>query len=118
MLPDVNDFLLFAASEEEALTLRHMLSNLLDSLGFLRHPTMSLCKPPQVGNHRGIDIDTPSGYFYALTPQDRFASKTVNRTCGTQRVLAFRVPVKDLKSLAGQAQYTFLAIRAARFFLH
>jgi hypothetical protein len=39
ILPYVDDFLLFASTEEEALTLRHRLAQLLDRLGLLRHPT-------------------------------------------------------------------------------
>jgi hypothetical protein len=39
ILPYVADFLHFASTEKEALTLRQRLAQLLDRLGLLRHPT-------------------------------------------------------------------------------
>jgi hypothetical protein len=66
ILPYVDDFLLFTSTEEEALTLRHRLAQLLDRLGLLRHPTKGFWAPAQVGHDLGIDIDTASGYFYAV----------------------------------------------------
>jgi hypothetical protein len=38
-LPYVDDFLLFTSQEEEALTLRQRIAQLLDRLGLVRHPT-------------------------------------------------------------------------------
>jgi hypothetical protein len=61
ILPYVDDFLLFASTEEEALTLRHRMAQLLDRLGLLRHPTKGFWTPAQVGHHLGIDIDTALG---------------------------------------------------------
>jgi hypothetical protein len=63
ILPYVDDFLLFASTEEEALVLRQRLAKLLDRLGLLRYPTKGFWTPPQVGHHLGIDIDTTSCYF-------------------------------------------------------
>jgi hypothetical protein len=57
ILPYVDDFLLFASTKEEALTLRHRLGQLLDRLGLLRHPTKGFWTPAHVGHHLGIDID-------------------------------------------------------------
>jgi hypothetical protein len=65
ILPYVDDFLIFASTEEEALTLRHRLAHLLDRLGLLRHPTKGFWTPSQVGHHLGININTTSRYFYA-----------------------------------------------------
>jgi hypothetical protein len=56
----VDDFLLFAATEEEALTLRQRLASLMNRLGLLRHPTKGLWEPAQVVHHLGIDIGTLS----------------------------------------------------------
>jgi hypothetical protein len=58
ILPYVDDYLLFASTEEHALTLRQRLAKLLDRVGMLRHPTKGLWIPSQVGHHLGIDIDT------------------------------------------------------------
>jgi hypothetical protein len=64
-LPYVDDFLLFASTEEEALTLRQRLAKLLDRLGLLRHPTKAFWTPSQVRRHLRIDIDKGSSYIYA-----------------------------------------------------
>jgi hypothetical protein len=58
ILPYVDDFLLFATIEEEALTLRHRLAKLIDRLRLLRHPTKGFWIPAQVGHHIGINSDT------------------------------------------------------------
>jgi hypothetical protein len=114
----VDDFLLFAATEEEALTLRQRLANLLDRLGLLRHPTKGFWTPPQIGHRIGTDINTASCYFYA--PE----SKLIKIEQQAKQLLIGRatrysswLPVKDLQSLAGQAQYLFLTIYDAIFFL-
>jgi hypothetical protein len=65
ILPYVDDYLLFAGTEEEALTLRQRLASLMDRLGLLRRPTKGFRTPTEVGDHLGIDIDTTSCYFYA-----------------------------------------------------
>jgi hypothetical protein len=117
ILPYFDDFLLFASTKEEALTLRHGLAQLLDWLGLLRRPTKGFWTPAQVGHHLGNDINTASRYFYApeqkLTKIAQQARHLINRATRNARWL----PVKDLKSLTDQAQYFFLAIPAARFFL-
>eukprot|EP00873_Tetraselmis_striata_P006615 jgi/Tetstr1/426879/TSEL_017092.t1 len=45
ILPYVDDFLLFASSEPEALELRQRVADLLDSLGLLRNPDKGLWEP-------------------------------------------------------------------------
>eukprot|EP00873_Tetraselmis_striata_P004554 jgi/Tetstr1/424818/TSEL_015321.t1 len=65
ILPYVDDFLLFASSEPEALELRQRVADLLDSLGLLRNPAKGEWEPVQYGQHLGVDIDTATGYFYA-----------------------------------------------------
>eukprot|EP00873_Tetraselmis_striata_P019837 jgi/Tetstr1/440101/TSEL_028459.t1 len=83
ILPYVDDFLLFASSESEALELRQRVADLLDSLGLLRNPAKGLWEPVHARPA------TPVGY----------------------------VPVRELQLLAGRAQYLYLAIPAARFYL-
>jgi hypothetical protein len=45
ILPYVDNFLLFASTKEEALTLRYRLAKLLDRLGVLRHLTKGFWTP-------------------------------------------------------------------------
>jgi hypothetical protein len=117
IIPYVDDFLQFASTEAKALTLRQCLSKLLDRFGLLRHPTKGFWTPTQVGHHLVIDIDTASSYFYApearLTKIAQHSRHLIGRTTRRARWL----PVKGLKSLACQAQYLFLAMPTARFFL-
>eukprot|EP00873_Tetraselmis_striata_P038096 jgi/Tetstr1/458360/TSEL_044799.t1 len=117
ILPYVDDFLLFASSEPEALELRQRVADLLDSLGLLRNPAKGLWEPVQYGQHLGVDIDTSTGYFYApvdkLQRLARQAKQLLQRAARDARWL----PVRELQSLAMRAQYLFLAIPAARFYL-
>eukprot|EP00873_Tetraselmis_striata_P033083 jgi/Tetstr1/453347/TSEL_040338.t1 len=115
--PYVDDFLMFASSEPEALELRQRVADLLDSLGLLRNPAKGLWELVQYGQHLGVDIDTATGYFYApvdkLQRLARQAKQLLQRAARDTRWL----PVRELQSLAGRAQYLFLAIPAARFHL-
>eukprot|EP00873_Tetraselmis_striata_P004168 jgi/Tetstr1/424432/TSEL_001453.t1 len=117
ILPYVDDFLMFASSEPEALELRHRVADLLDSLGLLRNPAKGLWEPVQYGQHLGVDIDTATGYYYApvdkLQRLARQAKHLLQRAARDARWL----PVRELQSLVGRAQYLFLAIPAARFYL-
>jgi hypothetical protein len=65
----------------------------------------------------GIDIDTASGYFYAPEQKLNKIAQHARHPIGRATRNARWLPVKDLPSLVGQAQYLFLAIPAARFFL-
>eukprot|EP00873_Tetraselmis_striata_P015760 jgi/Tetstr1/436024/TSEL_024903.t1 len=82
ILPYVDDSLMFASSEPEALELRQRVADLLDIMGLLRNPAKGLWEPVHVRPA------TPVGY-----------------------------PPLELQSLAGRAQYLFLSIPAARFYL-
>jgi hypothetical protein len=65
----------------------------------------------------GIDIDTSTCYFFApaekLQKLAKQARHLLQRATRNNRWL----PLKELQSFVGQAQYLFLAIPAARFFL-
>eukprot|EP00873_Tetraselmis_striata_P015897 jgi/Tetstr1/436161/TSEL_025007.t1 len=117
ILPYVDDFLPFASSEPEALELRQRVADLLDSLGLLRNPSKGLWEPVQYGQHLGVDIDTATGYFYPpvdkLQRLARQAKQLLQRAARDARWL----PVRELQSRAGRAQYLFLAIPGARFYL-
>eukprot|EP00873_Tetraselmis_striata_P027757 jgi/Tetstr1/448021/TSEL_035322.t1 len=117
ILPYVDDFLLFSASMEHALHLRQRLASLLDALGLHRNPTKGFWEPCQFGRHLGVDIDSASGMFYAPADKLNRLSRQATRLIGRATWNAKWLPVRELQSLAGQAQYLFLAIPAARFFL-
>jgi hypothetical protein len=114
----VDDFLVFTASHHAALQARDFVASLLHRLGLARHPSKGLWHPVQYGQHLGIDIDTATGTFYAptskLTTLARQAKAMLQRTTRCARWL----PVKELLQFASRAEYLFLAIPAARFYLH
>eukprot|EP00873_Tetraselmis_striata_P022713 jgi/Tetstr1/442977/TSEL_031037.t1 len=117
ILPYVDDFLLFSASMEQALHLRQRLASLLDALGLQRNPTKGFWEPCQFGRHLGVDIDPASGMFYAPADKLNRLSRQATRFIGRATRNASWLPVRGLQSLAWQAQYLFLAILSARFFL-
>jgi hypothetical protein len=88
----------------------------MDSLGMLRHPTKRFWTPAQVGHHLGIDIDKASCYFYDPESELAKISHQAIQLMGRATRNARWLPVKELQSLAGQVQYIFLAIPAAKFF--
>jgi hypothetical protein len=65
VLPYVEDFLLFASSEQEALQVHERVDKLLDRQGMLRYPTKGFREPTKIGHHVGINIDSSTGYFFA-----------------------------------------------------
>eukprot|EP00873_Tetraselmis_striata_P033451 jgi/Tetstr1/453715/TSEL_040671.t1 len=117
ILPYVDDFLLLSASIEQALHLRQRLASLLDALGLQRNPTKGFWEPCQFGRHLGVDIDSASGMFYAPADKLNRLSRQATRLIGRATRNARWLPVRELQSHAGQAQYLFLAIPAARFFM-
>eukprot|EP00873_Tetraselmis_striata_P014675 jgi/Tetstr1/434939/TSEL_023935.t1 len=117
ILPYVDDFLLFSASMEQALHLRQRLASLLDALGLQRNPTKGFWEPYQFGRHLGVDIESASGMFCAPADKLNRLSRQATRLIGRATRNARWLPVRELQSLAGQVQYLFLAIPAARFFL-
>eukprot|EP00873_Tetraselmis_striata_P018439 jgi/Tetstr1/438703/TSEL_027252.t1 len=94
------------------------LASLLDALGLQRNPTKGFWEPCQFGMHLGVDIDSAPGMFYAPADKLNRLSRQATRLIGRATRNAKWLPVRELQSLAGQAQYLFLAIPAARFFLH
>eukprot|EP00873_Tetraselmis_striata_P025113 jgi/Tetstr1/445377/TSEL_003390.t1 len=102
---------------EQALHLRQRLASLLDALGLQRNPTKGFWEPCQFGRHQGVDIDSASGMFYAPAHKLNRLSRQATRLIGRATRNARWLPVRELHSLARQAQYLFRAIPAARFFL-
>jgi hypothetical protein len=99
------------------MALRQRVDRLLTSLGLFRHPSNGLWEPTKYGHHLGIDIDTTKCLFFALAgPLPKLvkqARQILQRPTRANRWLL----VNELQSFAGQAQYLFLAIPAARFVL-
>jgi hypothetical protein len=117
ILPYVDDFLLFAATRALALALRQRVDRLLSSLGLLRHPSKGFWEPTQYGHHTGIDIDRAKGYFFALAEKLQNLAKQARHLLQRATRTSRWLPVKELQSFVGQAQYLFLAISATRFFM-
>eukprot|EP00873_Tetraselmis_striata_P010132 jgi/Tetstr1/430396/TSEL_020206.t1 len=103
---DVRDnFLLFSAPMEQALHLRQRLAILLDDLGLQQNPTKGFWEPCQSGRHLGVDIDSASGMFYAPADKLDRLSRLATRLIGCATRNAMWLPVRELQSLAGQAQW-------------
>eukprot|EP00873_Tetraselmis_striata_P034851 jgi/Tetstr1/455115/TSEL_041967.t1 len=117
ILPYVDDFLMFASSEPEALELRQRVADLLDSLGLLRNPSKGLWEPVQYGQHLGVDIDTAMGNFYAPVDKLQRLARQAKQLLQRAARNALWLPVRELQSLAARAQYLSLAIPAARLYL-
>jgi hypothetical protein len=117
LLPYVDDFIVFAPSHREALQQRSVVETTLARLGLSRHTSKGIWDPVQYGQHLGIDLDTANGYFYApaakLQTLANQAKSMLQRATRTARWL----PVKQLLQFDGRAQYLFLAIPSARFYL-
>jgi hypothetical protein len=65
----------------------------------------------------GIDIDTAKGYFFAPTEKLQKLAKQARHLLQRATRNNKWLPVKELQTFVGHAQYLFLAIPAARFFL-
>eukprot|EP00873_Tetraselmis_striata_P039446 jgi/Tetstr1/459710/TSEL_005063.t1 len=117
LLPYMDDFLFLADSREAALELRVRLSTLLDRLGLLRNPNKGVWEPTQVGPHLGLIIDLKRGEFRApeekLIALAKAARSLLGRAASNKRWL----PARQLASFAGKAQFLYLAVTPARFFL-
>eukprot|EP00873_Tetraselmis_striata_P017437 jgi/Tetstr1/437701/TSEL_026356.t1 len=117
LLPYMDDFLFLADSREAALELRVRLSTLLDRLGLLRNPNKGVWEPTQVGPHLGMIIDLKRGEFRApeekLIALAKAARSLLGRAASNKRWL----PARQLASFAGKAQFLYLAVTPARFFL-
>jgi hypothetical protein len=93
ILPYVDNFLLFASAEEEALTLRQHLPKPLDHLGLLCHlasaysDTTASRTPPENRHRHNVMLLLRAG---DKTHQSRATSQTTHRTSYTERTLATR----------------------------
>ena len=117
LLPFMDDFLFIAASYEEALALRERVESLLGELGMARNPKKGTWEPTQRLTHLGLEIDLARGVFRAPVGKLDSVRQLARAALGTAARSQRWVPAKLLASLAGKAQFLYLAIPAARFYL-
>ena len=117
LLPFVDDFAAFQESYEKASKLRDFVFSTLDTLGLAIHPTKGFRDPVQVGEHLGLVLDLQKAEFRApatkLQQIAALAKTLLYKASANKRWL----PAKTLAQLAGKAQFLYLAIPAARFYL-
>ena len=117
ILPFVDDWGFFFDSKEEALTQRPRINALLERLGLGRNPTKGCWEPVQVMQHLGLVIDTARGEFRAPEAKLQALSALAKGLLHSEAQHKRWVPAKRLASLAGKAQFLYLAIPAARYYL-
>lgn len=117
ILPFVDDFLFIASSHAQAMSLRQRVGTLLDKLGLARNPKKGHWEPTQVLVHLGMEIDLANGVFRAPAEKLDSISKLARGLLGMAARERRWVPAKMLASLAGKAQFLYLAVPAARFYL-
>jgi hypothetical protein len=100
-----------------AFLLRQRVKALLTMLGLQRKPKKGIWTPTQVGDYLGVTVDLNLGMFRA--PPDKLsqlaqqASSLLGRAASNARWL----PARQLTAFAGKAQFLYLAVAPARFFL-
>jgi hypothetical protein len=117
LLPYMDDFHFLADSNNDALLLRQRVEALLDRLGLQRNPKKGVLTRTQVGDHLGLTVDLHHIMF--RTPPEKLrqlaqhASSMLGRAASNARWL----PTRQLAAFAGKAEFLYLAIAPARFFL-
>jgi hypothetical protein len=112
-----NFFLFLADSYDAALLLRQRVEAMLTLLGLYRNPKKGIWTPTQVRDHLGLTADFNLGMFRA--PPDKLrqlaqqASSLFNRAASN----ACWLQARQLAVFADKAQFLYIAIAPARFFL-
>ena len=117
VLPFVDDFLFVTSSHAEAMAARTTVDSLLTRLGLARNPEKGMWEPAQVIVHLGLEIDLARGVFRAPVEKLKSIRDLSRAILGIAGRNQRWVPAKMLASLAGKAQFLYLAIPAARFYL-
>ena len=117
VLPFVDDYLFIANTREQALTLRTQVQSLLETLGLARNPKKGFWEPTQVLTHLGMEVDLKHGMFRVPTQKLESIIALAKTVLGRAARCTGVVPVKMLATLAGKAQFLYLAMPAARFYL-
>ena len=118
VLPYLDDFLFFFRTVADWERGKRYIAQLLARLGLYRKEGKGVWDAPvQVAEHLGLEIDTVAGVFRVgakrLSDLNHHA-RTVMAIANRQRRL---VGARTLASFAGKAQFCYLAMPAARFFL-
>jgi hypothetical protein len=112
-----DDFLFFADNIDAALQLRDRVAAQLDRFGLGCNPKKGRWELTQIYQHLGLHIDTTTSTCRA-SPSKLYAIATLSRTLLQRSSRNARwLPARQLTILAGKAQYLYLAIPAARFYL-
>jgi hypothetical protein len=117
LLPYMDDFMFMASSYEAAILLRDRVETLLHQLGLQRNPDKGMWQPTQVGNHLGLTVDLLNSEFRAPTDKLQALAKQASALFGRAATTARWLPARQLAAFAGKAQFLYLAIAPARFFL-
>lgn len=117
MLPFMDDILFLFSSYAAALAARDTIMAVLEKLGLSRNEKKGQWEPGRTIYHLGLDIDMNANEFRA--PAEKLASLSAQAHTLLCRAARNRrsVPVRELAKLAGRAQFLYLAIPAARFYL-
>lgn len=117
ILPFMDDMMAMCSSLPVALKMRDQVVDTLETLGLARNPKKGQWEPSQTIHHLGLDIDFKECVFRA--PADKLAkisSAAHDLLCRAARNKRY-VPVRSLAMLAGKAQFLYLALPPARFYL-
>ena len=117
ILPFMDDFLVVCPTRAECLLARSQVQLVLEDLGIERHPEKGCWEPKQRFEHLGIDLDFKEGQFRAperrLLQLRQMATSMIGRSLRSRRLL----PARLLAKFTGLAQFLYLAIPVARFYL-
>jgi hypothetical protein len=117
LLPYMDDFLFMASSRDAALLLRDRVEALLHRLGLQRNPNKGMWEPTHVGDYLGLTIDLEKSEFRAPVDKLQAMSKHALALLGRAATTARWLPARQLAAFAEKAQFLYLAIAPARFFL-
>ena len=117
LLPFVDDFAVFANGFDETVCHKDEIFALVNSLGLNINSTKGYHTATKVGEHHGMEINFEKGVFQApvkkLNGISVFAKNMICTAASNKRWDL----VKALASLVGKAQFVYLAILVARFYL-
>jgi hypothetical protein len=113
----MDDFMFMAISRKATLLLRDRVEALLHRLGLQRNPKKGMLEHTQVSDHLGLAIDLQKGEFRAPFDKLMTLSKQASSLLGRATCNARWLPARQLVAFAGKAQFLYLAITLARFFL-
>jgi hypothetical protein len=113
----MDDFLFLADSYSAASLLRQRVESMLEQLGLLRNPKKGVRTLTQVGDHLGLTVDLNHGKFRAPPEKLLQLAKQPSALLGRAASNARWLPARQLTTIAGKAQFLYLAIAPARFFL-